>query len=186
MHPRSLALVALGGVLLEVAGCSVRRVPVRDPAATAAKPYDFQGEAASPPPPQVAPAPASGREAPPNLETPEAARLDAPPVEVQDLPPPEPVGDPEISPAARPATSPPPATGFRVQVFASTDAGATERVRADVAARFTERVSVDYEAPYYKVRVGSCAASDACHDLQERLRAAGFATVWIVPAPAAP
>jgi cell division protein FtsN len=120
------------------------------------------------------------------LETPEAARLDVPPVDVQDLPPrPNPAGAEDMALQTRAAAPPHAGTGFRVQVFATTDAAAAERVRAGVAARFTEKVSVDYEAPYHKVRVGSCSSSDACRDLQERLRAAGYATVWIVPGTAA-
>ena len=40
--------------------------------------------------------------------------------------------------------------------------------------------------PYYKVRVGDCASSDGCRDLQAQLRDAGYDTVWIVPDAIAP
>ena len=43
------------------------------------------------------------------------------------------------------------------------------------------RAYVVHEPPYYKVRVGDCPSNDACQDVQERLRAAGYEALWIVP-----
>jgi cell division protein FtsN len=168
-------------VLLWVAGCSVKRVPTHDPASPApGKPYDYQGEAQSPPPPAV-PAEAAGQpaQAPPDLETPQPASLGAPPVDVQDLPPSAPPSGNANAPA--PAANPDDAGGsrYRVQVFASPDAEAAERVRAEIQARFGVPASVVFQAPYYKVRAGDCPTNDACRDLQEKLRGAGYDTVWI-------
>lgn len=156
-------------------GCSVQRVPLKDPAARSGTPtdapYDFQKERPSPPPP----AGDAAATAPPTLDTPEAVDLGAPGVAVQDLAP-APSATPAPAPAAAGAAS-----GFRVQVLASTDAAAAETTRADIESRLGLRAYVRFEAPYYKVRVGNCTTNDDCQRLQEQLRAAGFMTVWVVP-----
>jgi cell division protein FtsN len=71
-------------------------------------------------------------------------------------------------------------------VFAGTDAEAAERVRRDLETRLGVQASVDRDGSYYKVRAGNCVESQACRELQERLRDAGFASVWIVPAQVEP
>jgi hypothetical protein len=170
--------VGLGALL---SGCTVKRVSSHDPASQPpGQPYDFQGEAQSPPPPAVSAAPAGrATEAPPNLDTQQPASLSAPPVEVQDLPPAAPSGPAQAAPA--PVIGDGGAAHYRVQVFASPDAAAAERVRTEVQARFGAPASVAFQAPFYKVRVGDCLTNDACRELQERLRGAGYDTVWIVP-----
>jgi hypothetical protein len=170
-------------------------VPSGDPAATSTSssksPYDFQGEAQSPPPPAVTSDAASGVDnAPPNLDTPAPAQLDAPAVQVQDLPAPAPQAAPAMPPSAdAPSTSANAAggstnsggaNGYRVQILATADAEAADRMRREVESRLGTRAYVAYQAPYFKVRVGNCASSDDCRDLQARLRNAGYDTVWIV------
>lgn len=172
--------LVLAGFCAAWAGCSVQRVPLRDPAAkgTAASdaPYDFQKERPSPPPPAAG----GSAAAQPTLETPAATDLGAPGVAVQDLPAPAPApsGDGATAPAAG---APGGGSGFRVQVLASTDAAAAEQARADVESRLGYRAYVRFESPYYKVRVGNCATNEDCQRLQDQLRAAGFMTVWVVP-----
>ena len=185
MSPRCIAL-RIGIALLPLAGgCSVKRVPVGDPAATTSTsntPYDFQGEAQSPPPPAVPDDAATGVvDAPPNLETPAPAQLDAPAVAVQDLPASAPASPPAASTAGG-TTAPSGAggDGYRVQILATSDAEAAERLRREVESRLGVRAYVAFQAPYYKVRVGNCALSDDCRELQSRLRSAGYDTVWIV------
>ena len=190
MSPRYIVLRVGIALMAVAAGCSVKRVPVGDPAATPSSsshsPYDPQGEAQSPPPPAVSSDAASGAaDAPPNLETPAPAQLDAPAVQVQDLPAPTPQPTQPASPgAAAPSTggvgSGSGADGYRVQILATTDADAADRMRREVESRLGVRAYVAYQAPYYKVRVGNCATSDDCRDLQGRLRNAGYDTVWIV------
>lgn len=181
MRPKSRRVT--GALLLAAAcavwgGCSVQRVPLKDPAARGTAPtdtpYDPQKERPSPPPPVTDDAASP----PPTLDTPEPTDFGAPGVAVQDL------AAPPVSPA--PGSTPAPAggtaaSGFRVQVLASTDAAAAETARADVEARLGLKAYVRFEAPYYKVRVGNCSTNDDCQRLQEQLRAAGFMTVWVVP-----
>ena len=115
------------------------------------------------------------------LELPSSADLGSPEVAVEDLP----LDAPRILPApASPAGSK--TGGYRVQVFAGTDADAAERVRRDIETRLGVQASVDREQAYFKVRAGNCVESQACRELQERLRDAGYTSVWIVPAPVAP
>ena len=183
----------LCAVLVAGLGCSVQRVPVRDPATSSARaPYDFEAEKAAPPPPAVAPAPAGARldSETASLETPVPVDLGAPSLRVQDLaapaaanPPPASATDaPMTAPAAPGASRGRGSAGFRVQIFATTDAAAAERMRREVEARLGVRAYVEFDAPYHKVRVGNCATSDACRELQTRLRGAGYTSVWAVPA----
>lgn len=180
--------LALSATLLGVLGCSVKRVPSGDPqtsppAATPA--YDPQREAASPPPPAVDSAPAGTTTEAPNLEVPETARFDGPEVQVQDLPAstPPPAASPApgaagVAPGAAPERSS--SGGYRVQVLATTDRDAAERLRREIEARLGEPVTVVYQAPHYKVRVGDCPTNESCRDLQSRLRQSGYDAVWIV------
>jgi len=174
---RACRALVLASACVVWGSCSVQRVPLRDPAArgsdTSNPPYDFQKERPSPPPP-------AGDETatpPPTLDTPQATDLGAPGVTVQDLPAPSPTPRPTpATPAAAGSTS-----GFRVQILAASDAAAAEQARADVESRLGLRAYVRFEAPYYKVRVGNCITNDDCQRLQDQLRTAGFATLWVVP-----
>ncbi len=180
--------------VVSIVGCSVQRVPLRDPKASAppaSKPYDFEREAKPPAPPAVASVPASGTSPAetPVLELPSSADLGSPAVAVEDLPPDAPRTPPSSEPSASP--TPPTSTesrpgGYRVQVFAGTDADAAERVRRDIETRLGVQASVDREQAYFKVRAGNCVESQACRELQERLRDAGYTSVWIVPAQVEP
>jgi cell division protein FtsN len=177
----SSRILAALAALAAIAGCSIKRVPAGDPARSSGTttapassgPYDFQKERPSPPAP-------TETTAPPTLETPQAADFGSPAVQVQDLPAQAP--SPSPAPAQPSDAGAPNATGgFRVQVFASTDADAAERARADVESRLGLPAYLRFESPYHKVRVGNCATTDECQRLQETLRTAGFTTLWVVP-----
>ena len=201
---RWLLLIVLLGL-----GCSVKRVPLRDPASSGVRaPYDFEGEKPAPPPPDVQAAPAGARLDSVSLETAAPADLDAPAVQVQDLAaPPRPAAaapsgssapaqDLAGVPGSSPATPPSGSTagtagalapnGYRVQIFATTDAAAAESMRHDIEVRLGTKAYVEFQAPYHKVRVGNCTTHEACRDLQTRLQQAGYASVWIVPSPVEP
>jgi cell division protein FtsN len=188
MNTWGTRLAAAVACAVAVAGCSVQRVGLKDPAATGGTTqsgYDPQAERASPPAPAVDAAPGSS-EPPPTLDTPQAANFGSPRVQVQDLDaPPAPAAAPGAPPAPAPAGAPAAAAGsagggYSVQVFAGTNAADAEAVRADVEARVRARAVVVYQAPHYKVRVGSCPTSADCGDLQVRLRDAGFNNLWVV------
>ncbi len=70
---------------------------------------------------------------------------------------------------------------FQVQVFASRAREAATTLRDELAARWTEPVSLDFEAPYHKVRIGNCDSEASCLQLQQELRDAGYASAFTVP-----
>jgi cell division septation protein DedD len=70
--------------------------------------------------------------------------------------------------------------GWRVQVSAnSTLADADGRARG-ARARFTEPVYVEYEPPFYKVRVGDFLTRPEAESMATRARAEGFEGAWVV------
>lgn len=127
-------------------------------------------------PPRTIPAPEA---APPDAATPYD-------VESEGEFPPPPTVDPEPASAtweAAPAAGAAPARwqpGFRVQVFACAARDGAESVRREVAGRIDAPTYVEYEAPYYRVRVGDCRTEAECRDLEARLRQAGYASAWTV------
>ena len=70
--------------------------------------------------------------------------------------------------------------GFRVQVFACAAREGAENVRREVAGRIDAPTYVEYEAPYYRVRVGDCRTEAECRELEARLRLAGYPSAWTV------
>ncbi|MBD3258071.1 hypothetical protein GF377_06525 [candidate division GN15 bacterium] len=69
---------------------------------------------------------------------------------------------------------------YRIQLFTSKlygDAKEAVRVAEEI---FDRPVYLDYEVPYFKVRVGSFASRDAAEDYQTRAKAAGYSDAWVV------
>jgi HlyD family secretion protein len=132
------------------------------------------------PGPSVQPAPAGKDRLDPNAEpTPAGAARPAP--STQRVP------DDEAREPGRNAVAPATSAlagkleNFRVQAFASRSRAAAARVRTDLAARFGLLVELEFEDPYYKVRV-DCSSRTDCQELQANLRAAGYTTAFVVPA----
>ena len=120
-----------------------------------------------------------------------------PPVEEEvTLPPPEekpPVVEeevavtPPVTEEAPPPPPPPPTTeaprqvlGFRVQIFASSTEKGAQKVAQDAKSAFTEAVYVDYEVPYYKVRIGDCLTRGEARELRKRAIQLGYRGAFIV------
>ena len=59
--------------------------------------------------------------------------------------------------------------GYRIQVYATTDFKEAERKKEDLRSLLEERVSVDYEAPYYKIRVGDFEKEEDTKKLRRTL-----------------
>lgn len=69
---------------------------------------------------------------------------------------------------------------FRVQLFSGKLYGDARR-EAQVAEEIFDRpVVIDYEVPYFKVRVGSFAEREDAEDYQKRAQAAGYDNAWVV------
>ncbi|MCK4606604.1 MAG: SPOR domain-containing protein [candidate division Zixibacteria bacterium] len=69
---------------------------------------------------------------------------------------------------------------FRIQIFTSKLYGEAQYARMIAEEIFDRTVYLDYEVPYFKVRVGSFADRDTAETYQQRARAAGYANAWVV------
>lgn len=69
---------------------------------------------------------------------------------------------------------------FRVQIFTDKVYGASRRAVAVAREIFDREVYLDYEVPYYKVRVGGFGLRSDAEDYQMRAKAAGYSNAWVV------
>lgn len=69
---------------------------------------------------------------------------------------------------------------YRIQLF-STKVYGEARNELQVAEEIFDRpLFMDYEVPYYKIRVGNFADRDKAEKYQQRARAAGYQNAWVV------
>lgn len=69
---------------------------------------------------------------------------------------------------------------YRVQVLTTKvygEARAALRVAEEI---FDRQVFMDYEVPYFKLRVGNFAKRERAENYQQRARAAGYSNAWVV------
>lgn len=69
---------------------------------------------------------------------------------------------------------------FRVQLFTSKTYGEARRAVVVAEEIFDQPVYLDYEVPYYKIRVGNFANRDDAEEYQPRVRTAGYGNAWVV------
>ena len=69
---------------------------------------------------------------------------------------------------------------FRVQLATSKVYGEARREVRVAEEIFDRPVYLDYEVPYYKVRVGSFRSRDDAEEYQQRARTAGYDNAWVV------
>jgi len=72
------------------------------------------------------------------------------------------------------------ARGYRVQIFLSDDLRDASRVMAEARERFEQEVYLEYDAPYYKVRVGDCPTEWSGEELLRVARRLGYPDAWLV------
>ncbi len=70
--------------------------------------------------------------------------------------------------------------GYRVQVSLSDDLREASRVMAEARERFEQEVYLEYDAPYYKVRVGDCSTERQGEELLQIARRIGYPDAWLV------
>lgn len=70
--------------------------------------------------------------------------------------------------------------GYRVQLFASATNDGANKIASEARFKFTEQVYVEYEAPYYKVRVGDYKNRSDAEILREKAKNLGYPDAWIV------
>ncbi len=114
--------------------------------------------------------------------------IQAPPI-IEETPPPvaEEVTPPVVeetattpSPQPSPTTQPTKVFGFRIQIFASSTEQNALKVADDAKSVFTEKVYVEYVAPYYKVRVGNCLTREDAEALRGKAVKQGYQGAFIV------
>ena len=69
---------------------------------------------------------------------------------------------------------------YRVQLFTTKDLSTAQTVRREAEKDFAQSVQIDYEIPYYKVRVGSFASPQAAEPLLQEARRLGYRGAWAV------
>ncbi|MCK4597292.1 SPOR domain-containing protein, partial [bacterium] len=72
------------------------------------------------------------------------------------------------------------AQGYRVQIFLGDDLREASRMMADARSKFEEQVYLEYDAPYYKVRVGDCQTESDGEKLLKIARRFGYQEAWLV------
>ncbi|MDH3889963.1 MAG: SPOR domain-containing protein [candidate division Zixibacteria bacterium] len=69
---------------------------------------------------------------------------------------------------------------YRVQILTTKVYGEASAARRVAEEIFDRPVFMEYEVPYFKLRVGSFADRDAAENYQTRAKAAGYANAWVV------
>jgi hypothetical protein len=69
---------------------------------------------------------------------------------------------------------------YRIQIFTSKLYGEARHAMTVAEEIFDRNVFLDYEVPYYKVRVGSFRQREEAEEYLQRVKAAGYPDAWIV------
>jgi hypothetical protein len=69
---------------------------------------------------------------------------------------------------------------FRVQLYTSKLFGEARRQLQVAEEIFDQPVYLDYEVPYFKVRVGNFPDREAAEAYQQKAKATGFSNAWVV------
>jgi hypothetical protein len=90
--------------------------------------------------------------------------------------------DGTLTPAADNTSDQAVAQAFRIQLFTSKEYGPAFREKTIAVEVFNQPVIMDYEVPYYKVRVGNFATREEAEKYLPMAREAGYKTAWVVKA----
>lgn len=71
---------------------------------------------------------------------------------------------------------------FKVQVLSSKLFGEAKQAQRVAEEIFDQPVTLDYEVPYFKVRVGSFPDRYEAERYSQRVRAAGYTDAWVIAA----
>ena len=69
---------------------------------------------------------------------------------------------------------------FRVQILTTKVYGEARTALRVAEEIFDRPVFMDYEVPYFKLRVGNFAEREIAENYQQRARAAGYTNAWVV------
>ncbi len=71
---------------------------------------------------------------------------------------------------------------YRIQLFTAKEYGPAIREKNIAIEVFDQPVMMDYEVPYYKIRVGNFATRDEAEEYLPAARESGYKTAWVVRA----
>ncbi len=69
---------------------------------------------------------------------------------------------------------------YRIQIYTGKLFGDAQRARLVAEEIFDRPCYLDYEVPYFKLRVGSFDDRDEAEEYQQRAKAAGYTNAWVV------
>jgi hypothetical protein len=69
---------------------------------------------------------------------------------------------------------------YRIQIFASKFPEEAQNLADSLEAYFDEPASIDYEVPYYKVRLGDFKTLEEAESFLRLIRKRGFPQAWVV------
>ena len=69
---------------------------------------------------------------------------------------------------------------YRVQIFSSKNFGESRQEKIIAEEIFDRPVFLDYEVPYYKIRVGNFGNREKAEEYQQRVKASGYQNAWVV------
>ncbi len=69
---------------------------------------------------------------------------------------------------------------YRVQIFSSKKFGESRHAKMVAEEIFDRLVFLDYEVPYYKIRVGNFSNREKAEDYQQRVKSSGYKNAWVV------
>lgn len=69
---------------------------------------------------------------------------------------------------------------YRVQIFSSKKFGESRQAKIVAEEIFDRPVFLDYEVPYYKIRVGNFSNREKAEEYQQRAKSSGFKNAWVV------
>ena len=69
---------------------------------------------------------------------------------------------------------------YRIQIFTAKEYGKIKKELRIAEEIFDQPVFVDYEVPYFKLRVGSFKVKEKAEDYEKRVKAAGYKNAWVV------
>ena len=70
--------------------------------------------------------------------------------------------------------------GYRVQIFVSSNMESAQKIVAEAEEIFPKEVYLQYDAPYYKIRIGNCLTRREGDLLKERAVRRGYRDAWVV------
>ncbi len=70
--------------------------------------------------------------------------------------------------------------GFRVQIFSSFEKDEAEKIAENARNKLNEKVYVEFDPPYYKIRIGNIIDSEEAEALKTEIKSYGYSESLVV------